>query len=363
MSVYKRGRVWHYRFCIRGLLYRKSIPEARTKYQAEQAEVKAKDDVFNARYGKSLSNITLRDFVETTFLPWSRDNKRSWKNDESRSKPILSFFKNRKMREITRLEVEQFKKVRKASFNGRGKLRAPASIDRELQLLSRIYSLAIERGLVETNPCRGVKLSAIGSNLVPRYLKLEEQQRLMPFLTGRRAHVASILIISQYTGMRRTEILTLNKNQIDFFRDLIELRNTKSGKPRSVPVHRDIKPLLQDLSHRAGPSGYLFENPKTGRPLVDIKTAWRLALRDAGIPHIPFHCAGRHTFGTRAVDGGAPLSAVRDVMGHVDIRTTMRYVHGTDEGKRRAVEAAAIAVGTSSTNMAHANELTAKREM
>jgi hypothetical protein len=44
---------------------------------------------------------------------------------------------------------------------------------------------------------------------------------------------------------------------------------------------------------------------------------------------------------------------VRDVMGHVDIRTTMRYVHGTDEGKRRAVEAAAIAVGIPSTNMAH----------
>ena len=40
-------------------------------------------------------------------------------------------------------------------------------------------------------------------------------------------------------------------------------------------------------------------------------------------------------------------------MGHVDIRTTMRYVHGTDEGKRRAVEAAAIAVAIPSTNMAH----------
>jgi integrase len=65
------------------------------------------------------------------------------------------------------------------------------------------------------------------------------------------------------------------------------------------------------------------------------------ALEDAGIPHIPFHCAGRHTFGTRAIDNGAPIRAVKEVMGHMDIRTTMRYVHATEEGKRRAVELAA----------------------
>ena len=40
------------------------------------------------------------------------------------------------------------------------------------------------------------------------------------------------------------------------------------------------------------------------------------------------------------VDGGASISAVKEVMGHVDIGTTIRYVHATDEGKRRAMEAA-----------------------
>ena len=67
--------------------------------------------------------------------------------------------------------------------------------------------------------------------------------------------------------------------------------------------------------------------------------ACRSALREAGITDLRFHDL-RHTFGTRAVDGGASISAVKEVMGHVDIGTTMRYVHATDEGKRRAVEAA-----------------------
>jgi integrase len=79
-------------------------------------------------------------------------------------------------------------------------------------------------------------------------------------------------------------------------------------------------------------------------------------LRDAGIAYINFHCAGRHTFGTRAIDGGAPISAVKEVMGHMDINTTMRYVHATDEGKRRAVEAAARSRVQSvpATNLPHA---------
>lgn len=67
--------------------------------------------------------------------------------------------------------------------------------------------------------------------------------------------------------------------------------------------------------------------------------AWRNALRDSGMTDLRFHHL-LHTFGSRAVDVGARVSAVKEVMGHVDIATTMRYVHTTDDGKRRAVEAA-----------------------
>lgn len=118
---------------------------------------------------------------------------------------------------------------------------------------------------------------------------------------------------------------------------------------------------MQRLCNESSDSGYLFENSKTGKPITTIKTAWRKALRDAGIPCINFHCAGRHTFGTRAVDGGKPISAVKDVMGHMDINTTMRYVHATEEGKRRAVEAAAKnrVQSTPATNLPQANTATA----
>jgi len=56
------------------------------------------------------------------------------------------------------------------------------------------------------------------------------------------------------------------------------------------------------------------------------------------IANLRFHDL-RHTFGTRAVDNGASIAAVQKVMGHKSIQTTMQYVHATDEGKRRVVEA------------------------
>jgi integrase len=72
-----------------------------------------------------------------------------------------------------------------------------------------------------------------------------------------------------------------------------------------------------------------------------LKKQWRnSALKEAKIAKLRFHDI-RHTFGTRAIDGGAPVSAVKEIMGHADIRTTMRYVHATEEGKRKAVEVAA----------------------
>jgi integrase len=202
-----------------------------------------------------------------------------------------------------------------------------------------IKELAIERGLINENPCKGVKLCGVGNTII-RYLTEEEEVRLRPFLTGRREHLLYILEIDLHTGMRRTELLSLHKSQVDFVRGSILLTHTKNGKPRTTPIHDAIEPVLRNLCEEAGPSGYLFENARTGKPITDIKHAWGKALELAGIPHIPFHCAGRHTFGTRAAEGGASLKDIQEIMDHTDIKTTMRYVHATEQGKRRAVEAA-----------------------
>ena len=85
------------------------------------------------------------------------------------------------------------KKERIATPVKGGKSRAPASVDREVQLLSRIFNLAIERGEFQTNPCKGSSFFA-NHNQVTRYLSYEDEEKLMPFLTGSRAHVMRLVI-------------------------------------------------------------------------------------------------------------------------------------------------------------------------
>src|SRR5262249_6445359 len=176
-------------------------------------------------------------------------------------------------------------------------------------------------------------------------------------LIGARAHLLDILQIDTHTGMRRTELLSLHRSQVDLSRNTIVVLHTKNGKQRVIPIHSNIRPVLERRCEQAGESGDLFENPKTGKPIKDIKTAWRSALKLAGLPHIPFHCAGRHTFGTRAAEGGAHPKDIQEIMDHAHIATTMRYVHATDPGKLRAIEAAARGVLKSpATNMPQAQQ-------
>ena len=95
MSVYKRGKGthWHYYFRVRGVRYRGALSEARTKWEAEQAETKIKQEIFEGRFGKlDLGSEKLADFIERVFVPWSKANKRSWKHDEFRARTIREYF-------------------------------------------------------------------------------------------------------------------------------------------------------------------------------------------------------------------------------------------------------------------------------
>jgi integrase len=82
-----------------------------------------------------------------------------------------------------------------------------------------------------------------------------------------------------------------------------------------VPMNITARTLLLELAEKARQAGwqYIFTNPNTSKRYVDVKRAFTSVLRDAGIKDFHFHDL-RHTFGTRAVDDGAPLTGVRDAL-------------------------------------------------
>src|SRR5262249_20329616 len=88
MSVHKRGGHWHFTKTIDGVRYRGALKTARTKAQAEEAERAIILKVHQGTYDICQAKQTLGEFVEKTYLPWAKVNKRSWKIDSSRLKPL-----------------------------------------------------------------------------------------------------------------------------------------------------------------------------------------------------------------------------------------------------------------------------------
>jgi hypothetical protein len=177
MTVRKRGSRWWYDFRLRGIRYREPVPEAQTKAEAIQAEAKIRSDLFGGRYGGIRLTPVLTDWINDTYLPWAHSNKRSWYDDEWIAKVICGHFKKMRLRDISSLHVEKFKKVRRETDTKYGNPRQPATVNRELAILSKVFQLAVDAGYIESNPCHRVKRIA-HDNSRTRFLSDEEELSL-----------------------------------------------------------------------------------------------------------------------------------------------------------------------------------------
>ncbi|MGI8466877.1 MAG: site-specific integrase [Pyrinomonadaceae bacterium] len=162
---------------------------------------------------------------------------------------------------------------------------------------------------------------------------MEEESKLFIAL-GSNELVKQIVTIALHTGLRRGEIFNLKWFDVDFNRALIQVRESKSGKKRLVPMNRSVRNLFNGLKRK---SEYVFPSPRTGGKLVDVKKGFRKALANAKIPDFHFHDL-RHTAATRMAEAGADAFTLMKILGHSDIRMTARYTHASDLALRRAVE-------------------------
>ena len=342
MSVRKRGNVWWYDFGNHR--YRGPIPEARTKYEAQQAEIKLKRDVFEGKYGKQFGTMLFSEFVGDpdadqfgagTFLEWAKINKRSWKHDQFRVRPLLEAFGGKRLREISRGVVEGFKTQRRKSLTKYDTQRSESSVNRELELLSRIFSLAIELDHADFNPCSRVKKFK-PQNQRRRYLKPDEEPALLAQCTGKRKHLADMIRFALGTGARKSEQLGLRVRQVDFFRDLITFDKTKSGKTRTVEMNSEVRQILIDLCKSKRPDDHVWVNPLTDKPYTDVKNAFASVCEDAKIEGLVWHDL-RATYATRLSGAGFSAYAVAELMGHASISTSRRYVRNVPAGSGEAV--------------------------
>ncbi|HYX28118.1 MAG TPA: site-specific integrase [Pyrinomonadaceae bacterium] len=331
MSVYKRGKKgthWHYYFRVRGVRYRGSIPEARTKWEAEKAESKIKQDIFEGRFGKiETGTMKLKDFIDDIYMPWAKANKKSWLNDHYNKVILKDYFGNKQLREIQPLEIERFKSKRLATETKFKTERAPASVNREFEMLSRIFTLAISLGKADSNPCVRVKKFKLDNERY-RYLAPDEEAALMEKLIDKRVHLHAMVIVALGTGLRKREQLNLRRDQVDFFRNVVIASRTKGKRNREVPMNvldERVKPILMRLCGKKRADEFVFVNPDTKKPYTDIKRSFATACDKAKIRDLEWHDL-RATFCTRLALTGYDAFTIKAIMGHRDMKTTERYI-------------------------------------
>jgi integrase len=237
--------------------------------------------------------------------------------------------------EITPLAIEALKNKRRQSFTIREKQRSPASVNRELEQLSRIFSLAIRLGLADSNPCSRVSKFKL-QNQRHRYLLPDEEPALLAQCTGSRKHLASMIPFAIGTGARKSEQLSLRVRQCDFFRNLIIFDKTKSGRDRMVEMNSEVREILFDLCKGKRSDEYVWVNSATCEAFTDIKHSFVSACSDAKIEGLVWHDL-RATYGTRLGEAGFNAYDIAKLMGHANISTSQRYVRNMPAGSGEAV--------------------------
>lgn len=272
--------------------------------------------------------IKFNEFSQIFIEDYARNVKRSWRSDKSRLAILDRYIKDVYLDEVTPLMIQRCLAWRLKSGNSK------SSANRYLALLKKMFSLAIEEGYLETNPAAKIKKSSEKDLLKERVLTEEEEARLK---SASYPVLRSIISVAVHTGMRLQEILSLRWAQVNFSEMMLTAERTKSGKPRTIPLNAALREELSRLKSQDGRSPYVFPNPRTGKPLTTVKTAFVATCRRAGVAGLRFHDL-RHTFGSRLVERGVDIETVRSLLGHASIAVTQRYVHSTDERRRFAVE-------------------------
>ena len=211
---------------------------------------------------------------------------------------------------------------------------ADATINRHFAFLRRAFTLAIKDNKLSRNPVSGVTFFPESNRT--RFLSEEELTRLRNVLPSEAWAWVALAI---ETGLRQGEQFSLQWKWVDLDNSVITIPMSKSGRTRHVPLSEGAKTILRSFESFLH-SPYVF--PSVRDPLTPLnpdsflRNVYGPALRKAGIQGSCWHSL-RHTSASRRVMAGVDLFSVSKVLGHRDIKTTMRYAHLSTDHLRETI--------------------------
>lgn len=351
MSIFRRGEIWYASYSLPGGKRIKESLGTADKRQAQELHDKRKAELWRVD--------RLGDFPDVTFeeacLRWieEKSDKKSLDTDKGRMGFWLEQFEGVRLKDITeariysavsrmnnRSHLEIWKaKVAAARKKGNpepeyvAKPVTTATKAKHLALMKSILRAA-ERDWKWLEKAPVIKIPAVRNKRV-RWLEKEEAKRLIDECPE---PLKSVVKFALATGLRRSNIINLEWQQIDMQRRVawVNPEDSKSNRAIGVALNDTACKVLRDQigNHH----NFVFVHTKAGRRpdgsvtpavrkmRVDDGRAWKSACKRAGIEDFRFHDL-RHTWASWLIQSGVPLSVLQEMGGWESIEMVRRYAH------------------------------------
>lgn len=340
IAVYKSGRKsWRHRYTLFGKKCSQTIGEypainlemARERVR-ENKRLLSQDIDPKEERSRARQVLTFEAFCREHYMPYAKKELRSYKDVENRLKlrlfPALGSIPLNQIgkRHVSDLHRQVSNEVSAVTAN------------RYLSQIAGIFTCAIEWGYATENPARGIRKLDEGGPRT-RYLAKEELARFSAVLwqdalAGNQSSRALFMMLA--TGHRKEEVLSQRWEDIDLENQSGFLRDPKKkGKRRHFPLSSHLLQLLTQMhAERDTSSPWLFPSDSESGHQKDIRRTFRTIMDKAGVTNLRPHDL-RRTFASGLANKGFSAMAIRDLLGHADVRTTQKVYAHLDLGTLR----------------------------
>lgn len=283
--------------------------------KAEELRTNLRRNGYEVKTQKYYLMDIIADYKEYRSINYARPDEFNYVIDR-----FIKIVGNVPVDRITASEIYKYMAARKDKVKN-------STINREMDIIRRIFSLALENKKIKENPCEDIKKLRI-KNPEERFLSKEEEKKLLEVANPM---MRCIIIVAIYTGLRMNELLNLKWEDVVIRENssYIYARETKNNKPRKVPLIKKVIEAIKQIPHY---SEYVFTSPVTNTKYTDVKSTFTRTVKRAGIPHISFHKL-RHTTASRLNELEVDVYVIKEILGHQDLKTTQRYLHTTEQYK------------------------------
>lgn len=303
-----------------------SIKNARSKAQAIKLQI-AENINPNEEKSKLRKEITLGELFNQFMNRYSKKLKKSWKYDEREIPKFLGAWFNRRISDITKLQIQ---KLHEQISEENGLYQA----NRTLERLKSMYNRAIEWGWDGVNPCNGIKKNKEIKR--DRFIHPDEFRRFFDALQNEPNEVAkNYILMSLFTGARKSNVLAMRWEEIDFALGIWRIPDTKNGEPINIPLVSAAIELLNSIERK---NEWVFPSPiLPNGHLQDPKKAWNRILTEANISDLRIHDI-RRTLGSYQAIMGTSLNIIGKSLGHKSQASTQIYARLTTDPVRKSME-------------------------